>query len=321
MCRLSRIATLLIALISLFIAAPSYAQMTPQAQFARGQELFEGHKYEEALPYFRNAFDRTKSPNANLYVARCLEKLGRLDEAYKEMQITVTIATQKAADDKKYAVTRDAAAGELAQLGPRVGLLVIAFTEDYLDAKVMVDDRELVASEIGVPLPVMPGTITIVGSASGRESVTKTEDVAGGQTRTIALALPEAIEKTPGPGPEGGDFVITPMRIAGFAVAGAGVVGMVVFAITGAMALKKHSIVSDACGGMTCPDTARVGDIDAGKRLATIANVSVALGGTALIAGGLLILLGGPDEDEGPAAEGEVSLVASPGGIGVGVSF
>lgn len=318
-----RIATALIAATLLLVAGPSYAQMSPQAQFAKGQELFEAKEYEEALPYFRNAFERTKSPNANLYVARCLEKVGRLDQAYQEMVVTVALATEQAAADEKYASTRDAAAGELAQLKPRVALLVIAFTEDYTDAKVTVNDRELTSAELGVPFAVMPGSVTIVGEAPGRTTVTKNEEVGGGDTKTVALALPEATATGPEPGldePSGG-FELTTMRIAGFAVAGLGVIGVVVFAITGATASSKFSQVEEECGGVRCTDLRYADTIDEGKTMATVANVSIAIGGAALIAGALLVILGGPDEGEEPPAAGDVSVVPMPDGVGVGVRF
>jgi hypothetical protein len=305
----------------LLTAGLASAQMSPQEQFAKGQELFEKENFEEALPFFRNAFDRTKSPNASLYVARTLEKLGRLDEAYREMQATVTLATDLAKKEDKYADTRDAAAGELAQLKPRVALLVIAFTEELPDATVTVNDRELVPAELGVPFPVMPGAVAIVGRAPGRETVTKNEELAGGETKTIALALPESGAKDPSEDDDGEGFELTPLRIAGMGVAGLGVVGMVVFAVTGSMASSKFSEVEEGCGGVRCTDLAFADVIDEGKTLSTVANVSVAIGGAALIAGTLMIILGGPVDESDAVEEGDVTLWPSPGGIGVAVSF
>lgn len=316
------VATLLTAALCL-LATVGQAQMSPQAQFIKGQELFEAKKYDEALPLFRNAFDKTKSPNASLYVARCLEKLGKLDEAYKEMQLTVGIATEKAEKDEKYATTRDAAAGELAQLKPRVGLLVIAFTEAYEGATVTVNDRELVDSELGQPFPVMPGEVVIVGSASGRETVTKNEDVSGGETKTIALALPEAGGNGDEPPPPNGDgFELTTLRIVGFAVGGLGVVGMVVFAITGSLAASKFSDIEEECRGQRCTDPKFESVIDKGKTQATVANVSVGIGAACLIAGTLLVILGGPDDDGAESEEeGDVSIAPHPGGAAISVAF
>ncbi len=296
--------------------------MTPQEQFAKGQSLYDDKKFEEALPFFRNAFEATLSPNASLYVARCLERLGKLDQAYAEMQKTVTIATEKAAEDKKYASTRDAAAGELAQLTPRVALLVIAFTEDYPEASVTVNERELEVGELGQPFPVMPGEVTIVGKAEGRETVTKRENVDGGETKTVALALPGATGTTQPP-PDDGPGFFTPMRFAGVGVAGLGVVGMVVFAITGSSASSKFSEVEELCPAGVCSDDAKAIDlIDSGKTMQTVANVSVVIGGAALIAGTLLIVLGGSDDDVAdPPEEGDVSLAPSPGGVGLSVAF
>lgn len=315
-----RIGCLLLALVVLLAAATASAQMSPQEQFVKGQTLFDDGKFEEALPFFQDAFERTESPNASLYVARCLEKLERLDEAYMAMQATVSLATRKANEDEKYASTRDAAAQELVLLKPRVGLVVVAFTEEYPGAVAKLNDRELSEGELGVAVAVTPGMVTIVGTAEGRETVSKTVEVAGGEMKTVALALAEAAGTPDSPSDDGPGFEITTIRAAGFAVAAVGVAGMVVFAITGSLASSKFSQVEEECGGVRCTDPAYGDEIDEGKTLSTVANVSVAVGGAALIAGVLMIILGGPEEADAPEA-GALRVVPVAGGVGLGVSF
>lgn len=317
---MARIGWLLLMVAMLLVSGTVSAQMSPQEQFVKGQTLFDDGSFAEALPFFEDAFERTQSPNASLYVARCLQKLERLAEAYTVMQATVSLATKKANEDDKYASTRDAAAQELVLLKPRVGLVVVAFTEGYPDAVATLNDRELTADELGVAVAVMPGMVTIVGSAAGRETVSKTVEVGGGEMKTVALALKEAAPDNQQSGDDGPGFAITPIRAAGFAIAGLGVAGMVVFAITGSMASSKFSQIEDECGGVRCTDPGYADEIDKGKTLSTAANVSVAVGGAALVAGVLMILLGGPD-DADTATESAVRVVPVPGGVGLGVSF
>ncbi len=316
------LSSVLVALALTLSAGLVHAQMTPQQQFEKGQTLFDAGDFEQALPFFKNAFERTKSPNASLYVARCLERLERFDEAYTAMKATVTLATDKAKEEEKYVSTRDAAAAELAVLAPKVGLVVIAFTEELVDAVATLDGRALDAKELGVPVAVMPGEVTVVGSAEGRETVTKVVTVEGGETKAVALALPEASTDDPGPSdePDGG-FVVTPLRAAGFAVGGLGVVGLVVFAVTGSMASSKFSQLEEECGGVRCTDPAQADVVDEGKTLSLVANVTAGVGGALLLGGVLMVIFGGPDDEPKDPKDGTVSLVPTPGGLGVAVSF
>jgi hypothetical protein len=198
--------------------------------------------------------------------------------------------------------------------------VAIAFAEDYPDAAVRLNDELLTESQRGVPLAVMPGTVTVVGSATGYQTVTRTVEVAGGETKTVALALVPAGEEVPPPEEEGPGFEVTTTRAIGFAVAGVGVVGLVVFAITGSMAASKFDEVETGCAMVRCTDPKFEDTIDSGKTLQTVANVTAVIGSAALVAGVLMVILGGPDDD-GTDEDPPVSLVPSPGGIGLGVRF
>ncbi len=85
-------------------------------KFKQAQKKFEKKDYAAALELAQAALETTGSPNARLYVARCLRELGRLDEAHEEMQRTHREALEAAKKDAKYEATRDSAAAELALL-------------------------------------------------------------------------------------------------------------------------------------------------------------------------------------------------------------
>jgi tetratricopeptide (TPR) repeat protein len=82
------------------------APTTAEQRFAEAQLLFDGQKFAEALPLFEALVGETDSPNARLYVARCLRELGRLTQAYDAMRATVALATEKAKTDDRYVETR-----------------------------------------------------------------------------------------------------------------------------------------------------------------------------------------------------------------------
>src|SRR4051794_9904808 len=70
-------------------ATASDADEAAKAKFAAALRLHKAGKFEEALGLFRELVQTTGSPNARLYVALCLEQLGKNVEAYKEMLYTM----------------------------------------------------------------------------------------------------------------------------------------------------------------------------------------------------------------------------------------
>jgi len=307
-------ALLTIALMSLLgvLCSPSicHAQMSPEQQFVEGQKRYDEGDYEGALPFFRNAFQRSGSPNARLQVARCLVKLEQLVRAYEEMYGTLELATEKAQTDRKYAHTRDAASAELAVLEPKIGKLVVDFSEEYTDAELYLDGRRVEERQYGTAIVVMPGSIELEAHASDKESLRQTIDISGGETKNLSLVLEDTAIDAPVNGDEP-EFELGIIRMAGIGVAGFGVAAMVVFAITGSMAKSKFKELEDECGGVRCSDPKYADTVDSGKTLSLVANISAGVGGAALIAGALMIVFGEPDEPDG---EPSASLEPVPGG-------
>ena len=80
------------------------------------------------------------------------------------------------------------------------------------------------------------------------------------------------------------------------------------------MARGKYNSVNDACGGTRCEDPMYADDIDSGKSLQTVANVSLVVGAAGVLTGGALVFLGGPSEEPDAA----VTASALPGGAYLG---
>ena len=287
-------------------AAADNKKSIPQ-QFSTAQDLHDKGRCDEALPMFRELFSATESPNARLYVARCLRNLGRLPEAYDEMSATLREATTRADSEAKYAGTRDAAATELALLERRIGKLIIAVANPPPGVEVSLDDTALPASRVGTPVAVRPGLRTVIVTAPGRDPVQREVNLSAGETKTVAVALKNEDEQgglpPPPPAPDEPQRSGGGARIAGYVVAGLGVAGLGMFGVTGMMANSRFKTLEDECGGVRCTDPRYADTIDQGKTLDLLANIGLIAGASALTIGTAMIIFGGPSDADDSAPE------------------
>jgi hypothetical protein len=291
-------------------------------KFREAQKQYEQKQYAAALELAREALEVSGSPNARLYVARSLRELGRHAEAYEEMSLTLREASEMAQSEAKYAPTRDAAAAELALLQRKVGRVIIALADPPPGARVELNDERVAGERLGHPIAVMPGEIVVVATAEGAATIERKLVLAAGETRTLALAFsdssrhasgepPPAVGVEPAtrdePAPSGGA-----LRTVGFVTVGVGVAGLAAFGIAGFMAKSEFDRLESECGSQRCGDAKYADNVDRGKRLETVANIGLIVGAVGLLAGGTMILFGGPKQKEG------AELVVSPGGFELG---
>jgi len=264
------------------------------AAFDDGRRQFAAGDYAGALPRFRQALEATGSPNAALYVARCLNETGDVVGAHAMMSRALRDASQRGAG-AKYAATREAATRELAAIEKRVARVRVALGEAPPDATVRVNGNPVEVGALGEPLVVAPGKIRVVASAPGRVDASREVDVAAGAVETLQLALPRAApepEKARPAAAPRGDGGPAPLRIAGFVAAGLGTAGLAVFVVAGVMASNDFATVEEACAGH-CTDPAYDDVISRGRTLDTVANVGLAVAIAGLAGGGAMIVLGG----------------------------
>jgi hypothetical protein len=295
------------------LAAPPRGEDTAQKAYNEGNKLIEQGRHEEALERFRAAYAATASPNARIMIARSLQLLGRLAEAYDEF---AAVRAEAAAKAGKYEGTGEDAANEQRKLEPRIGKVVVALAQPE-GARVTLNGVSLPPERVGVPIAVMPGKVEVVVEGPDGPPMRREADVPAGQTKTIFVAPTggQSDAKTPvGPGPEKPPEEPTKtgggVRVAGFVVAGLGVAGLGVFGVTTAMSQSKYDTMVDECGGKRCTDPRFEGVVDEGKRLDTIAMGSLIGGAACVAAGAVMIAVGGPKEAKRPTARVEVG----PGG-------
>ncbi len=309
----------------LFASTPCFAAPSPEEtkaaleKFKQAQKSFDAKDYATALELARAALEITGSPNARLYVGRALRELGQLAEAHAELERTLRDSREAANKDPKYGPTRDSAAAEIALLDQRVGKVIVAVVDPPPGVKVELNGKALDTTQVGQPVAVAPGDVLARAHGDGAAAVEKLIQIAAGATQTITLVFRTAAAVAPAvatPTKPAADADAPPkksggtLRTAGYVVAGVGVVGIAVFAITGSMANSKYGELEDGCGSTRCSDPKYADTVDSGKRLQTIANVSLIAGGVGLLAGGALIVFGGPKERASSAA-----IRAAPGGL------
>lgn len=298
-------------------AGPPAAPANPAKEhFDAGQALFDKKKYEPALVLFKEAYEESKSPNAHLMVGRTLLALGRLPEAYDELVATMREAGARADAEPKYAAARDAAAAEIAPLEAKVAKLVVTFSGAApAGAVVKVNGSVIPAARLGTPMALMPGNVDVVGEGMGAEPLKRSESIKAGETKTVVLTPPAPVKTAnpkgsgapiasgapsvtaaplPSSAPSGGPTTGGVVRTAGYAVAGVGVVGMVLFGVGAGVAQSKFDQLKKECGAVRCTDAKYADVIDSGKSMETMSTVGLGVGIAGLVGGAAMIVFGGP---------------------------
>jgi hypothetical protein len=265
--------------------------------FETANKLFGEKKYDAALLLFREAYEKTQSPNAHLMIGKCLLAQNHLPEAYDELSATLKEAGKRAETETKYANTRDAAATELAPLEAKIGKVVVTLVDAPADARVRIGGMELAKDKLGTPVAVMPGSIEIVADGLSQGTVTKHEEIKGGETKVVVIsgaAQTPTQSAHPTTEPVLANTTGGGLRKAGFAVLGLGVVGMGLFAIGGIQGNAKFATLEKECGTTRCTDPKYADIVDSGKNLDLVANIGLGVGIAGIAAGTVMVLVGGP---------------------------
>ncbi len=232
-------------------------------------------------------------------------------------------AGARADTEPRYADARDAAAAEIAPLEAKVAKLVVTFSgPPPAGARVTVNGVVLPAARLGTAMALLPGTVEIACEGLGRDVVKRTEKLGAGETKTIVLSSP-APAKTASPGPTAhasgapsGTAAPSPsgasssdvpkvggtVRLAGYGVAGVGVVGMVLFGVGTSLADAKLAQLEKECGGVRCTDPKYAGVVDSGKSMDLLSTVGLGVGIAGLVGGAAMIVFGGPRPVSGSPA-------------------
>jgi hypothetical protein len=268
-----------LALAASLVAAAALAADDDPRETARelatsGIELYHQDRPEEAFARLERAEALFPAVTHRVYLARALVGMRRLVEA--KARYEAIVAEPRPSEPPALLEAYAAAAAELEALEerlPRVRFLIAGEA-----SAIHLDGRRLEPSELEGTIFVDPGEHRVL--VEGATEIEERFTVVEGETREIAIA-PPAI--TPAE-PPGGSLV------PAFVAFGLGGAALVVGAVTGGISLAKVADIEERCVGRHC----RPEDEDEAllaSRLGTTSTITFAIGGAAVAAGIVLVIL------------------------------
>jgi|KBSSwiStaDraftv2_1062776.scaffolds.fasta_scaffold245582_2 hypothetical protein len=316
-----RIVAAIAATAFVFPQSTAHAQ-SPEAEvlFRDGRDLIKHGKLAAGCDKLAASERLESSIGTLLNLGDCREKLGKLASAWAAFRKAEAMAKRSGKDDK-----RQAEAGRrAAQLEPKLSNLVIEVEGGVAGMVVRRDGEVIDQAAWNTPMPVDPGTYTIVAEAPGFVAWSAQVTVPAGAQRQVftvpalervPVAAPPA-ESEPAPGPR-----LVPIRRPGtwstarrFAVAagvlGAGAVGTGIY--FGWRASDLQDRADRRCPLLVCDDAEGLRLNDQARTSALTANILYIAGGATLATAVVLWVVGAP---------AEIVVVPAAGDHQVGVSM
>ncbi len=300
-----------VSVLTLWGVRPALAQ-TDDAKtlFAEGRRLRAEGKCAEAIDAFRRALEAWPEGLGSLRnIAQCEETLGRYASARRTLWDLRREALKS--DDPKYdgwEQEAEAAHARLEAVVPRLTIRLRGATAD--EVAVRIDGRELASRLVGVALERDVGTHRVEAWHGGDKLVVRDVLLDAGQNEevTLAVTLPA---KSPTTAPAAAS-ARSPSRlmIAGFVVAGVGVLGAVGAVVAGVVRAGAIDDLEAGCPAYpTCPPS-QEGTLERGRTATTLVNVLAIVGGLGVGGGVAMIIAGAVRGGDGVATAPLVLEVA-----------
>jgi hypothetical protein len=232
-------------------AGRSRAQGAAEAEklFQEGKKLLGEKRFDEACPKLAESYRIDPATGTLLAAALCYEGQGKTASAWKAyVEVAVRASRERSAE-------REQAAHERArELEPRLGRLKLDVdpAASAAGVSVEIDGAPVAKTSFGTAIPVDPGEHAVDARAPGKRPFSsRVRFGSEGGTQTVAIgALADLAVAPPPPRPAPPFF--TPLRVAGLAIGGVGLVGLGAGAGLTARALAKKSESALDCTGNLC---------------------------------------------------------------------
>lgn len=316
---MKRTLSILAVLAMLGTSAVAVAGNSPEAlaegrsRFERGVEFYKEGDFRAALIEFKRAYDAAPNYKVLYNIAQTSLELQDYATALKNFEKFLADGGVDVPAARRAQVVQ-----EIERLGKRVARITVEVNVE--GAEILVDDVAVGKTPLAEPIVVSAGRRRITATLGG-QTTTRVIDVAGGDTQRVPLALetrplpPTELPKAPPPQApvpdEGGGTSHTGVWIS-LGITGALTVATVV---TGVVALGAKSTFDDTIARLGA--TPQQVD-DARTRTRTMALVTDVLGGSAIVAGAVTLIVALTGKSESAPKKESASFVhvgVSPWGV------
>lgn len=269
--------------------------------FEEGKELVRSGDFAAGCIKFEESQALDTGLGTQFNLADCYERLGRLASAYA-MFMEVAATTRQRGQLEREALARQRATS----LKPRLSRLVIVIdgNEATPGLSIARNGTPVGSAQWGVPIPVDPGQVRVTVTAPDKLTWEVMVDIQSeGQSEQVVVpnlrpASSVAVVHVSGRQPSGAPFLDQTKNRVALGLFGAGAVGIGLFTYFGLKSESKYRSTDASCDSNDrCQASAlrtRKSAYDAGVN----ANISLAAGAACLLAGGVLVLLEGPQNQE-----------------------
>jgi hypothetical protein len=313
---------LLLAVSSLVASPPPLASAQTDSDKATARELakegadaLEKKDFAKAADRFARADALFHAPTLLLGLARAQVGLGKLVAAQENYHSILREELTANAPEAFIQAAADARK-ELAALTPQVPWVILSVegAKDLSQAKVKIGADAVPPAALGVKRAIDPGEHTLRVELKGYLPAEKKFTVAPGVTESVTITLVPAPSDVGAP-PKGTAAPVEPppssglfrhQDVVGIVLLGVGSAGAVVGAVTGVLALQKHSdLEAGGCTAEGCPASQQEA-LGSYHTLGTLSTAGFITGGVGLAAGLVLVLTApkGPKKSGADATTG-----------------
>ncbi|APR79558.1 Hypothetical protein A7982_04905 [Minicystis rosea] len=221
----------------------------------QGTNDMDAGRYETACPPIEESYTLDPRPGTLITLAECEAKRGRIATAVKRYEDYLTLHAALTPEKKRKQGDREKVAREQkAMLSPLVPELLLTLPRAPHGTVVSLDGAPLTPAALGAAVVVDPGEHVITVRVPQRQPREVRVAIGRGEKRSLLLEVPPAPAVTT----SSPDVTVTPpmpqrqgpsgQRIASIVTGSVGIAGLVVGAITGAVAVSKKGVLKQHCG-------------------------------------------------------------------------
>ncbi len=272
-----------------------------ETMFQKGVSDMEANRLDAACPEIAESLRLDPRAGTLFTLAECYAKAGRTASAVARYQDYLDQYTRMTPDQQSKQSDRpQVSQRQIATLTPGMPLLTLRLPAGApAGTEVKRDGIVLSGPSLGTPLHVDPGQHVVTAQPPGGGVASQTIVMRPAERKDVVLGL------TANGGLFAADDRGTPQRIAGFAIAGAGVAGLIVGAITGGLTLSAKSSAEATCNFTThkCTDDRGLADVSRAKTTGVASTIAFAAGGV-LAGAGIIVIVTAPHGSRGAVRVG-----------------